>query len=169
LAAAAPVGQCGVRARGNLCHLRNLRLAHALAREFPVSRYQLRIAESVHSLIRSLGLSIPCSLPLGVLICHTGVMQYNCRLLMQNGDCGDPAGKKTVGDLWLDHHAKIVSPGGNGAEGSIVSCPAAAVATRTDIRLTAHQGHHPLVATERRPECFTSVSTGLLKATPSRC
>ena len=34
----------------------------------------------------------------------------------------DPAGKKTVGELWFDHHAKIVSPGGYGAEGSIVSC-----------------------------------------------
>ena len=103
------------------------------------------------------------------LICHTGSMQYNRGSLMQNGDRGDPAGKKTMSPLWFDHFAQIVSPGGNGAEGSIVSCPAATVATRTDIRLTAHQGHHPLVATERRPECFTSVSTGLPKATPSRC
>jgi hypothetical protein len=78
-------------------------------------------------------------------------MQYNCRLLMQNGDCGDPARKKTVALSWLDHHAKIVSPGGIGAEGSIVSCPAAIVATRTDIGLTAHQGHHPLATPERKP------------------
>ena len=84
-------------------------------------------------------------------------MQYNRGSLMQNGDCGDPAGKKTVAVSWFDHLAKIVSPGGIGAEGSIVSCPAATVATRTDIRLTAHQGHHRLATPERRPCCFTSV------------
>ena len=95
------------------------------------------------------------------LICHTGSMQYNCRSLMKDGDCDGPAGKKTMSPSWFDHFAQIVSPGSNGAEGSIVSCPAATVATRTDIRLTAHQGHHPLATPERRQECFTSVSTGL--------
>ena len=103
------------------------------------------------------------------LICHTGSMQCNCGWLMRNGDCGNPAGKKTAFPRWFDHHLKIVSPGGNGAEGSIVSCPAAPVATRTAMRPTAHQGYHSLAIPERRPECSTSVSTGLLKAIPSRC
>jgi hypothetical protein len=30
------------------------------------------------------------------LICYAGSVQYNCRLLMQDEDCGNPAGKKTT-------------------------------------------------------------------------